>query len=157
MIQRKQSIFLLLAAIAYIVCLFLPIANVDPKAMEGQTEIFNLGIVTSDGNMSIVGMCVPLFIILSITTILSFVTIFMYKNRKLQLNLCSITMFLNMIWYIGLALVAFGVISIPDVNSEDLSINFASCLPLVSFILIVMARKGISDDEKLVRAADRIR
>jgi hypothetical protein len=30
-------------------------------------------------------------------------------------------------------------------------------LPMVNAILIFLARKGILDDEKLVRAADRIR
>jgi hypothetical protein len=30
-------------------------------------------------------------------------------------------------------------------------------LPIISAMLIFMARKGILDDEKLVRAADRIR
>ena len=34
---------------------------------------------------------------------------------------------------------------------------FAACLPLVTIILYLLARAGIIADEKLVRAADRIR
>ena len=36
-------------------------------------------------------------------------------------------------------------------------VNVWGALPAVSAILCLMARKGIMDDERLVRAADRIR
>lgn len=156
MIQRKQSVYLLLAVIAYIVCLFLPIGGIEQKSMGGQVEVFNLGIVGADGKMSIVGTCVPLFILLSISAILAMVTIFMYRNRALQLNLCAITLLFNIIWYVDLALI-FGFVTIPNIEASSFSIHFAACLPLVSLILVSMARKGIVDDEKLVKAADRIR
>ena len=39
----------------------------------------------------------------------------------------------------------------------DFKIGFVSVLPLVSMILIFMARKAIKADEALIRAADRIR
>jgi hypothetical protein len=35
--------------------------------------------------------------------------------------------------------------------------SLVESLPMVAVILIFLARKGILDDEKLVRAADRIR
>ena len=50
----------------------------------------------------------------------------------------------------------FSIIPIPEVEGAT-NFQFASCLPLVALILVLMARKGVSDDEKLVRAADRIR
>jgi hypothetical protein len=48
------------------------------------------------------------------------------------------------VWYILLAVYQSYVTTI-------------DALPLVDAILIFLARKGILDDEKLVRAADRIR
>jgi len=47
-------------------------------------------------------------------------------------------------WYIGVAVLEGRVGTIEG-------------LPMVNAILIFLARKGILDDEKLVRAADRIR
>ena len=33
MIQRKQSLFLLVAVIAYVLCLFLPVGIIQPEGM----------------------------------------------------------------------------------------------------------------------------
>ena len=45
MIQRKQSLFLLLAVVAYALCLFLPIAGVTPAGMGAESLVYNLGMV----------------------------------------------------------------------------------------------------------------
>lgn len=56
-------------------------------------------------------------------------------------------------WYIVLGVTA------RNTSSVDFSFNiaFAACLPAVAAILVFMARAGVIHDEKLVRAADRIR
>ena len=57
MIQRKQSLFLLLAFIATVVCLCLPIAEIAPMGMGGSIKLYNLCIVTSAGaNYSVCGL-----------------------------------------------------------------------------------------------------
>lgn len=155
MIQRKQSLFLLLAVIACVICLFLPIAHVETEGMGLPQSLFNLGLAQSDGGLSMEMVCLPLFLLLSLTAVFSLVNIFMYKNRVLQLNLCACTLLFNGLWLVDYILILFGIIPL-DIQGS-LKIGFAACLPLVSIVLIVMARKGVSDDEKLVRAADRIR
>ena len=42
-------------------------------------------------------------------------------------------------------------------ESCHLDMSFTAALPAVSLILYILARRGIIKDEKLVRAADRIR
>ena len=112
MIQRKQTIFLLLAAILALVCLVVRLQWID--------------------------------IVQGLSAVLSVYTIFIYKRRPLQAKLCLLGLFLIFVWYVLLA-VYQGYVQTID------------ALPMVNAILIFLARKGILDDEKLVRAADRIR
>lgn len=150
MIQRKQSLFLLFAFIATIVCLCLPVASISPVGMGGSIKLYNLCIVTSAGpNYSVCG----LFGILAMSSALSLGTIFLYHNRKLQMNLCVCNIFLLIAWFVVLGVTAH------NTSPVDFSFNltFTSCLPAVAAILVFMARAGVIHDEKLVRAADRIR
>mgnify|MGYP000988221704 FL=1 len=48
------------------------------------------------------------------------------------------------------------MVTVPEVEG-NVEVKFAACLPLIAIIMVVLARKGVADDEKLVRAADRIR
>jgi len=150
MIQRKQSIFLLLAFIASVVCLSLPIGTLEPTSMGASIKVFNLFITTGGGaSYSVCG----LFGILVLSSIISLATIFLYKNRMLQNRMCICNLFLLIAWYIVLGAYSRNL-STPDCT---FSVKFAACLPAISMILVFMARAGILHDEKLVRAADRIR
>lgn len=155
MIQRKQTLFLLFAVIACAFCMFLPIGSIEPKGMGADTLVYNLGVV-GDKGIQISSTCIPLFLLQSVTAVLSLVTIFLFKNRKLQMSLCSVALLFNVLWYVDYALMFFGMIPVPEVEGS-MRLQFAACLPLVSLILIVMAKKGVEHDEKLVKAADRIR
>ena len=112
MIQRKQTVFLLLACILALVCLFMRLQWLDA--------------------------------LLAVSAVLSAFTIFQYRRRIMQARLCLVGLFIIFAWYIGLAVLEGRVGTIEGV-------------PMVNAILIFLARKGILDDEKLVRAADRIR
>jgi len=112
MIQRIQTVFLLLAAILAVVCLVVRWQWID--------------------------------IVQGLSAVLSLYTIFIYKQRLRQARLCLAGLFLIFVWYILLA-VYQGFVTTID------------ALPMVNAILIFLARNRILADEKLVRAADRIR
>ncbi len=116
MIQRKQTVFLLIA--------------------------FILGVVHFQGWV--------LFAIQIVACVLSAYSIFLYKNRKRQASFCLVCVFVNLAWYIALA-----VLIQQGKFPEQLPIE--ACLPLIAAIFCFLARKGVLADEKLVRAADRIR
>ncbi len=156
MIQRKQTLFLLVAVIVLAACLFFPVAGIVAKGMGEDALLYNLGVVTGGSGISIDSTCIPLFVLLSVSAVLSLVNIFMYRNRKLQMSLCSVSMLFALLWYVDYALLFFGIIPLESVDGT-LEVRFASCLPFVAIILNAMAKRGVSDDEKLVRAADRIR
>ncbi len=156
MIQRKQSLFLLLAVIAYAVCLFLPIGNIEPQGMGKGIAVHCLGTVSGEMGIGFDTTCVPLFLLNVVCAMIALGTIFLYKNRKLQMNMCSICLLFSVLWYIDCALMLFGVIGLEGAEGQ-MHVDFGACLPFVAIILVAMAKKGVSDDEKLVRAADRIR
>ena len=150
MIQRKQSIFLLIAFIVSVVCLCQPLGTVEPAGMGASFKLNNLFLDKGDSvDYSVFG----LFGILLLSSVLSLGTIFLFRNRKLQASLCLCNEFLLVAWYIVLGVVTRNVID----PSASFHVAFVACLPAVAVILNVMARAGILHDEKLVRAADRIR
>lgn len=150
MIQRKQTIFLLLAIIAILVCMAMPIAHIEAKAMTANQEVYNLWIQHSNGDKEY--SVWALFGLLVISCPINLFAIFDFHNRKRQSRLCVFSMLLMLGWYI-----VYGVFSQMLTALGSFNVKFAACLPLISLILLFMARKAILADEALVRAADRIR
>lgn len=151
MLQRKQTVFLFLSFLLTIACLCLPVGTFEPKEMMGTgKQMFNLWLLNDGRHEYFVAW---LFFILLITCPVCLKAIGAFKNRMFQSRLCVFNILILVLWYVVYG-VCVKLIS-GDVYSFQPSI--AACFPLISIILLVMARKGILDDEKLVRAADRIR
>ena len=147
MIQRKQSIFLFLAFIASVVCLWFPIGSFELAGMGKEPLLYNLACVDGTGALSF-RYC-ALFVLLSLSAILSFVSIFLFKNRKRQMTFCKCNLVLLVLWYAFLTYIIY-------VN-ENFHQTIMVCLPFVSAVFVWLAHRGILSDERLVRAADRIR
>jgi uncharacterized BrkB/YihY/UPF0761 family membrane protein len=150
MIQRKQTLFLLVAAVLGVITLSLPIATVTDQGLT-VSQIYNLLWLDSQ-HVAHFGVW-PLFAILLLASALSLYTIFIYRRRPQQATLCLGAMALYVAWY--LALIVVSKMQAPD--ALNFHLDFPAALPAVSAILCFMARKGVLADEKLVRAADRIR
>ena len=136
MIQRKQTVFLLLALILTITCLCLSLGNIEPKGM---------GVFTFS--------TWPLFALLLLSCPLAVAAIFSYKNRLFQARLCVWAIVFNAAWYLY---AGYCWLNLPA-DSGTFKPSFTICLPLISMSFYEMARRGIMKDERLVRAADRIR
>lgn len=94
-----------------------------------------------------------MFVILLFASSLDLYTIFLFKHRMRQAALCLVSAIAFMVWYVGLVVYSKQVS--PDASQFHLA--WTDCLPVICAILTIMARKAIIADEKLVRAADRIR
>src|SRR5574344_1486547 len=151
MIQRRQTLFLLVALILTIVCLSLPVASLEPSGMGVNTEIYNLWIKDGSGTLGF-KVC-PLFVILLFTCPINLWTIFKFHDRKFQARLCLVNILLILIWY--MVYMYFTVLGGLAFENQTLHFAFAVCLPLIAIVLYMMARHSILADEKLVRAADR--
>ena len=151
MIQRIQTVYLLLAAVVSSICLFLPLGHFEPAAMGVGYRLFNFYELDANHHISI--RVLPLFVILVMQVVLSIYTIFKYTNRKRQMTLCTLSVVLLVAWY-GV-LVLFGYLL--GHEGHTFHPQWTVSLPIVSCLFVLLARRSIVSDEKLVRAADRIR
>jgi len=148
MIQRKQTLFLLLAFVLTLVCMSTQVGTLLHESGSVAARIYNLWLTDGQGGHSFAS--VPLFVALLISALIQVVTIFLYHKRKLQATLCLVAMLMDVVWYVLLAV-------LPQQTGGMLQVEWPAVLPAVSIILTFMARKGVLADEKLVRSLDRIR
>lgn len=151
MIQRIQSVYLLIAAICGVACMSLPMGRYVSDGLLSAT-MYNLWIVPSDGSSRTL-VSAPLFIVLLLASAISLYAIFMYKNRKQQIHLCTFSSLLLVGWYVVYTALAV----LCGDHDATFSPSVYGALPAVALILNAMASRAIKADERLVRAADRIR
>ncbi|MCL7764284.1 DUF4293 domain-containing protein [Polaribacter sp. Z014] len=143
MIQRIQSIYLLLATAVSGGLIF--VFNIWSNLKE---EIFALDLFFRD---SMLLKVIPLLYLLS--AIVSFVTIFLFKNRKLQFVVGRLVILINLFL---LGLLIYVSLTLPgEVSISEKGIGMF--LPILVVLLIVLANKAIKKDEDLVKSVDRLR
>lgn len=136
MLQRIQTIYLLIAAIVsagLIFVLHLWVTNEDV-------------VVYAKDNLLYLGMFLA-------SALLSIITIFKYKNRKSQFMLGRLNIILNFI------LLGFFVYQSLNVSGETAvsEKGIGMLLPIVSIVFLALANKAIKKDEDLVKSVDRLR
>lgn len=149
MIQRIQSIYLLVVSILMVICLCNPVASL----VNGNNEISeftNLCINMTDGTKNYAPWA--LFVLLLLAAVLSFVTIFLFKKRMVQIRLTIFSCILLIGYYITLACFLFML-----TEDTTFSASWTVCLPFVGIILNWLAIRAIGADEALVKAYDRLR
>lgn len=149
MIQRIQTVYLLVVAILMVICISFPVGNfiADDQSI---TEFTNIGLMAADGTSD--NSPWALFAILLVVGFLSVVTIFLYRKRMLQIRLTLFSSILLIGYYA--TLVTF-VMMLKGESSFVPSLS--TCLPLVSIILNYLAIRAIGKDEMLVKAYNSIR
>lgn len=152
MIQRIQTVFLLLTVIAQGVFLGLPLSRFSMENNMG-IDMFANGFKNTNGEM--IMPTYALLILACAILALGFVTIFLYKKRILQIRLCIYNMLLN-VGMIGMLVMQ---ISSFIKNNEVAAHSYAPALviPAVVIILLFLAFRGIRKDEVLVKAYERLR
>lgn len=150
MIQRKQTVYLILALLCAVVCLCMPLAGADVNGASAAT-ISNFGFDGDD--VPNIAWTWSLGAVLVLSCVINVCTIVKFNNRRLQSRLCVLNIMLMVVWYLILALHHF----VLQGDGSVMHIRFASVLPFITIVLYVMARNGIMADERLVRSADRIR
>ncbi len=153
MIQRIQSLYLLLAAALLAVTIFTPIATFAGGGEELTLSAFSL----ADGAGELVSTR-WMGILLACSAILPFVTIFLYKNRPLQIRLCGVELVLLLgcaIYEIIYCWLTYDALA--EKCDGAMMVKVGAVMPLVAIVLVALAMRGIFRDELLVRSLDRIR
>jgi hypothetical protein len=144
MIQRIQSIFLLLASVALWLLFMIPFALSDKSA----TPFFEDHLFSVQDHVILLVLCI-------LGASISLINIFLYNNRVLQLRLGIIGIIAS--FFLGLVaiwLIYSNADKMSDVVIED---QFGIFLPVIAIILLVLANRFIKKDEDLVDSMDRLR
>ena len=131
MIQRIQSIYLLVAAVSMTLISFkVPVYNLNETLFMAQDDT-------------------KMFVLTIVGAIFSLLGLFMFKNRKFQMKLIRLTVLIQMI--IGVRLFML-------FNKFEVVLNNSLLFLLVfALIALIMAFRGVKKDDDLVRSLDRIR
>ncbi|MGS2726745.1 DUF4293 domain-containing protein [Psychroserpens sp. BH13MA-6] len=136
MIQRIQTIYLLLAGLASagLIFIFHLWTNNEEVRVYAYDEYLYLGLFLG-------------------SALLSLITILNYKNRKFQFVLGRLNIILNFI------LLGFFVyqLLIPPGESNISEKGVGIFIPILAIVLLVLANKAIKKDEDLVKSVDRLR
>lgn len=143
MIQRIQSLWLLLSALSIILLSRLPVYT--GKLADGsKKELMVSG--------SLLMMILALLMI-----VLPLIAIFLFKNRIGQKKLIWLHLLLNLLLLLFFWIQQGSFVDTQKPPFTSSGYGLAVIVPVLSIILDIMAYRGISADEKLIKAADKFR
>lgn len=146
MIQRVQSIFLFLAAVAAFGLLKLPFATTS-------SEVTASGLF-ADSAYNLQDH-IALIILFCLAGGLAFISIFLFKNRKTQALVGRFSVIANIIG-LALAIILF-MQDLANLGSAEPQDGMGLYLPIISLLFGIAALVYINKDEKTVRSMDRLR
>ncbi|MDR0743209.1 MAG: DUF4293 domain-containing protein [Tannerella sp.] len=155
MIQRVQTVYLLIVAGLFITLMFLPMAILQSG---GQFYSFDVsGLNTATKPPELLYPTWSLMAIAAIIVLLSFVIIFLYKKRILQMRMCVFNALLMIGFYLLAGFYVWQFSQSPELPGMKLNIRFWAAFPIIGFILNYLAIRNIGADEALVRSLERLR
>ncbi len=136
MLQRIQTVYLLLAVIisAGLIFVFSLWENSAGEEVYAQDQLIAFGMFLASAALALV-------------------SIFMFKNRKLQFVLGRLNIILNLFL---LGVFVYWSLTLPgemDISEKGIGMF----LPIISIVFLVLANKAIKRDEDLVKSVDRLR
>ena len=153
MIQRIQTVYLLLSALLLGLMFFLPLAHaIGPENSVFRIMVWGYDDPTASSSPIVNSLTLAATTLLGATIVLEIITVFRYKKRRLQKRLCTaqIVLLLLTAGVTALYLKSFG-----EEGFGPVALSVTAAFPLA--ILTLLARRGIVKDDKLVRSLDRIR
>jgi len=138
MIQRLQSLWLLLAAISAFLSFKLPFFSGTKEGVKNLTEKAII-----DG-----GSTLFLLIATGAALIIALITIFLFKDRKLQLRLCVVGIVISLLMIF---------LYYNEIRKLSGSISLSCIFVFLIPVAFIMAARGIWHDEKLVKSLNKLR
>jgi len=153
MIQRIQTLYLLVALLIIESLFFVPLGEVVVESLNYKL-MFNGFFQIHENSVELVQQAYALMILIPLIGLLNFVAMFLYKKRTLQLR---ITMY-NTILMFSLSGMAAYILyrAFSDYEAVILP-NISIVFPVIAGILNFLAFRQIRKDDALVKSMDRIR
>lgn len=157
MIQRIQTVWLLLASLTILLLFLFPyLQYFDNFGTAMAIKITGIYQGVTDGVIQ-----TESFILQTIATVLlallPLVIIFFYKDRKKQLQLSYLSLFLIVLMGIWLYFSASEATTTVNKTLQLENIGIGALLVPIAGVFLLLAIKGIRKDEKLIKSVDRLR
>ena len=147
-IQRIQTVYLLIAVILMAVFAFFPALTYQ---LADKTILYGALETGRAGNMHIDPLLLTLIILISF---LAIVDIFLYKNLQRQMTVCFVDIIIGIAMLLAIGIQAFYV---GNREGWTVSWHWHLIFPVLSIIFLMLAHKAMSNDKKKLRDADRLR
>ena len=147
MIQRIQTVYIIISAILLSLLFLIPFAEI---AKDGLVYLFDFKGISVDGALKENGYAIS--VLICIIIVLHGIAILSYKNRIRQIRL--------MVFSILLMLGLFGMFfffTYYTFTDAQVSFKISVIFPVIAIILDYLAIRAIGKDEALIRSIDRIR
>lgn len=152
MIQRIQTIYLLISLIAWSFLFFSPFISFTNEA-GGAWSLFAHGIKEADSGKMVLET-VPLLAFFALVEMFTLVSIFAFRKQDRQLRITLLTIILQFLSYGIIALYAIEGKKLLGAHSV---IILATAIPLVAGLCSWLAYRGIRKDIGLLKSLDRLR
>jgi len=163
MLQRIQTVFLILATLLGIAVFLFPLTSFTIK--DCTFDLFITGCKNIDAACPYVFQIKTYFhmIILIAVILLCIGTIFLYKKRTLQMRLCRFVIMADVVFIFLIFMFADTIknrfIKDYGILPDDIIIDFkfGSIIPIIMIVFLFLANRYIKKDENLIKSADRLR
>ena len=153
MIQRIQTIWFFLAAVASALLFCIPCCHLTVGS-NGESAFTLTAIGLQDVNGTFLRYAWGILTFSIVQTILPIVALLSYKNRKRQ-KLLGTCLLLGHIVLLG-TIIAYGYAYASDLKAS-LGTYIGTALPVVGYIMVRLAVRGVQKDEELIRSTERFR
>jgi hypothetical protein len=147
MIQRIQTLYLLISAILIGLLFLMPFAEI---AKDGVILLFNFKGIILDSALKENGIVISILMVIIFA--LQGFAVMSYKKRVRQIQIIVYTIFV-MFGLLGL----FFFFTYYSYRDAQISYKIGMVFPLIAIILDYLAIRAIRKDEALIRSIDRIR
>ncbi|MBQ8863120.1 MAG: DUF4293 domain-containing protein [Rikenellaceae bacterium] len=166
MIQRKQSLYMLLGVVCLVLFALLPMFTFN--AADSSMRLYTYGFALSEGGdnyaltegVNLRSLC--MIALTAIAGVVMLVNIFLFRRRELQLSILMAE------YALLIGIVAFGAYyvwffgdtyasTIPTGSALTNVPGWSLCLPFVALLTNYLAVRGVASDIALLRSIDRIR
>lgn len=162
MIQRIQSLYLLVVAVLSGLSFVFPLAIFECSGYD--PALYNLIPKTVSAEATYIPQTTIAWNAIAfpvVVGLLSLIAIFMYKNRMRQIKVVAVAFLLSVI-YAGLLFLwiidaQVSALAEQNVTVTKIIYGTSTYFPIAQIILLILSQQAIRKDEKLVRSSERLR
>jgi glucan phosphoethanolaminetransferase (alkaline phosphatase superfamily) len=157
MIQRIQSLLLVIVVLLSIVFSYIPLFGFtggDATYLMSAYKTF-----LSENADEVIAKNMGVGVLQGLIMLVSIVVIFLYKKRQLQIKLLKLNILLITLQVVAIVMYSDVAKSIISLNPSDVMVGlkFGAAIPVLCLILVYVSLRFIKKDDELVRSADRLR